>query len=192
MLILKRRGETWCWWYPPSCYGVEEAEIRNKHKISHIPRPHQHVRMNYKTSPSDVNASAPHDLRDYCWLPLIWQVAHLVSRLYFWRNYIYSGTFLSYSAGLGYPMPPENGKGTKRNAKGTCLYQRYRWSTFVFPTQVWHTIYLFTLKKTTHQWAQISQDVTLQIIGRGVYRAEAERLSIPTCSDPERCSGQIL
>ena len=38
---------------------------------------------------------------------------------------VYSGAFLSYPAELRYPMPPENVKGTKRNAKGMCLYQRY-------------------------------------------------------------------
>ena len=38
--------------------------------------------------------------------------------IFFRRNSVYSGTFLSYPAELRFPMPPENGKGTKRNAKG--------------------------------------------------------------------------
>ena len=51
------------------------------------------------------------------------------ARLYFTeelrRNSIQSGTFLSYPAELRFPIPPENRKGTKRNAKIMCLYQRY-------------------------------------------------------------------
>ena len=34
----------------------------------------------------------------------------------FWRN---SGTFLLYPEELCFLIPPENGKGTKRNSKGT-------------------------------------------------------------------------
>ena len=36
----------------------------------------------------------------------------------FRRNSVYSGTFLLYPAELHFPMPPENGKRTKKNAKG--------------------------------------------------------------------------
>ena len=35
------------------------------------------------------------------------------------RNSLYSGTFLLYPVELRFPMPPENWKGTKMNAKGT-------------------------------------------------------------------------
>ena len=46
---------------------------------------------------------------------------HLADRLYFpeefRRNSVYSCTFISYPAELGFPMSPENGKGTKRNSK---------------------------------------------------------------------------
>ena len=52
----------------------------------------------------------------------------------FRRNSVYSGTFLSYPAELHCPMPLENGKGTERNSKGMCIYHRYSWSTYVFPT----------------------------------------------------------
>ena len=43
----------------------------------------------------------------------------------FWRNPIYSGTFLSYPEQLRYALPPENRKIMKRNTKIMCLYQRY-------------------------------------------------------------------
>ena len=36
----------------------------------------------------------------------------------FRRNSVCPGTFLSYPAELCFPMPPENGKGMKRNATG--------------------------------------------------------------------------
>ena len=36
----------------------------------------------------------------------------------FRSNSVYSVTFLTYPAELRYPVPPENGKGTKRNVKG--------------------------------------------------------------------------
>ena len=63
-----------------------------------------------------------------------WRLEWNLTRLYFWRNVVFSGTFQSYPAELDLPMPPENRKGTKRNAKRMCLYQRYSWSTYVFPT----------------------------------------------------------
>ena len=52
----------------------------------------------------------------------------------FKRNYVYSGSLLSKPAELCFPMSPGNGKGTIRNAKGMCLYQRYSWSLKVLPT----------------------------------------------------------
>ena len=52
-----------------------------------------------------------------------------LDRLYFpeefRRNSVYSGTFLSYPSELRYSIPLENGKRTKRAAKGMCLYQCY-------------------------------------------------------------------
>ena len=50
------------------------------------------------------------------------------------RNSVYSSTFLSYPAEISFPMPPQNRKGTKRNARVMCLYQRYSCSTYIFPT----------------------------------------------------------
>ena len=40
------------------------------------------------------------------------------AKLYFRRNSIYSSTLLLYPAEIRFSMPPENGKGTKSNAKG--------------------------------------------------------------------------
>ena len=52
----------------------------------------------------------------------------------FQRNSVHSGTILSFLAELHFPMPPENINGSERNSKGVCLYQRYIWSTYIFPT----------------------------------------------------------
>ena len=52
----------------------------------------------------------------------------------FRRNNVCYVTFLSYPAELRYPIPPENGKGKKRNSKGMFIHQRYSLSIYVFPT----------------------------------------------------------
>ena len=56
------------------------------------------------------------------WYRIGFHVTHrCCPRLYFpeefWRNSAYSGTFLSYSEELSYPIPSENRKVTKRNGR---------------------------------------------------------------------------